>query len=107
MDIMDEALDSFITALKSTDIYTEYRKTLEEVKKDPGLKLRVDDFRKRNYNLQKSEEIDLVEYEKLRSEMVSFRASEPLADAFFDAEAALCRLVQMLTYKITESLDFE
>ena len=83
MDKMDEALDSFIAALKGTDIYHEYRRTLEEVKKDPSLKLRVDDFRKRNYNLQKSEEIDLAEYEKLRSEMVTFRSEEPAADAFF------------------------
>ncbi len=107
MDRMDEALDSFIASLKETDIYLEYRKALEEVKKDPSLKLRVDDYRKRNYNLQKSEEIDLAEYEKLRSEMVNFRAEEPAADAFFDAEVALCRLIQDLTYKITESLDFE
>ena len=104
---MDEALDRFIDVLKGTDIYTEYRHALEEVKKDPALKLRVDDFRKRNYNLQKSDEIDLTEYEKLRSDMVAFRAAEPVADAFFDAELALCRLVQKLTYSITESLDFE
>jgi cell fate (sporulation/competence/biofilm development) regulator YlbF (YheA/YmcA/DUF963 family) len=104
---LDEAIDNFIGFLKDTDIYKEYRSALEELNKDPDLKRRVDDFRQRNYNFQQSEDIDLNEYDQFRSEMVGFRASDQRVDAFLDAELALCRMIQDVSYRITEALDFE
>ena len=104
---LDEAIDNFIGFLKGSDIYKEYRSALEELNKDPELKRRVDDFRQRNYNFQQSEEIDLNEYDQFRSEMVGFRASDQRVDAFLDAELALCRMIQDVSYRITEALDFE
>ena len=107
MENVDEALNNFIDAVKESDIFKEYRTALEELKKDPELKRRVDDFRQRNYNFQQSDEIDLNEYDQFRSEMVGFRASDQRVDAFLDAELALCRMVQDFSYRITEALDFE
>ena len=107
MENTNEALNAYIAAIKSSDIYREYRSALEELKKDPDLKRRVDDFRKRNYNFQQSEEVDLAEYDQFRSEVVGFRAAEPRADAFFDAEIALCRLIQDNNFRIVDALDFE
>ena len=104
---LDEAIDNFIGFLKDTDIYKEYRSALEELNKDPDLKRRVDDFRQRNYNFQQSEDIDLNEYDQFRSEVVGFRAAEPRADAFYDAEIALCRLIQENNFRIVDALDFE
>ena len=104
---LDEAIDNFIGFLKDTDIYKEYRSTLEELNKDPELKRRVDDFRQRNYNFQQSDDIDLNEYDQFRSEMVGFRASDQRVDTFLDAELALCRMIQDISYRITEALDFE
>ena len=104
---LDEAIDNFIGFLKDTDIYKEYRSALEELNKDPELKRRVDDFRQRNYNFQQSEDIDLNEYDQFRSEMVGFRASDQRVDAFLDAELALCRMIQDVSYRITEALEFE
>ena len=104
---LDEAIDNFIGFLKDSDIYKEYRSALEELNKDPELKRRVDDFRQRNYNFQQSDDIDLNEYDQFRSEMVGFRASDQRVDAFLDAELALCRMIQDVSYRITEALDFE
>lgn len=104
---LDEAIDNFIGFLKDSDIYKEYRSALEELNKDPELKRRVDDFRQRNYNFQQSEDIDLNEYDQFRSELVGFRASDQRVDAFLDAELALCRMIQDVSYRITEALDFE
>ena len=104
---IDEAIENFIASLKDTDIYREYVSTLEELNKDPDLKRRVDDFRKRNYNFQQSEDIDLGEYDSFRTEMLGFRAGNPVADQFFDAELALCKMMQDTTYRIIESLDFD
>ena len=107
MEYIEAALQTYIAALKGSEVYQEYRRALDELKKDPDLKRRVDDFRQRNYNFQQSEDIDLAEYDRFRTEVVGFRASEPRADAFFDAELAFCRMMQDMTYKITEALDFE
>ena len=104
---LDEAIDNFIGFLKDTDIYKEYRSALEELNKDPDLKRRVDDFRQRNYNFQQSEDIDLNEYDQFRSEMVGFRASDQRVDTFLDAELALCRMIQDISYRSTEAIDFE
>ncbi|MBP5472217.1 MAG: YlbF family regulator, partial [Lachnospiraceae bacterium] len=82
MDTYDEAMQNFIASIRETDIYQEDREALEELKKDPDLKRRVDDFRKRNYNFQQSEDMDLAEYDRFRTEVVGFRATEPRADAF-------------------------
>ena len=100
-------MQNFIASIRETDIYLEYREALEELKKDPDLKRRVDDFRKRNYNFQQSEDIDLNEYDQFRSEMVGFRASDQRVDTFLDAELALCRMIQDISYRITEAIDFE
>ena len=104
---IDEAIENFIASLKDTDIYREYVSALEELNKAPDLKRRVDDFRRRNYNFQQSDEIDLNEYDQFRSEFVGFRASDQRVDAFLDAELALCRMIQDVSYRITEALDFE
>jgi cell fate (sporulation/competence/biofilm development) regulator YlbF (YheA/YmcA/DUF963 family) len=102
-----EALDAYIAAIKNSDVYKEYRSALDELKKDPDLKRRVDDFRRRNYTFQQSEDINLAEYDQFRSEVVGFRAAEPRADAFFDAEVALCRMIQDNNFRIVDALDFE
>ena len=107
MEYIEAALQTYIAALKGSEVYQEYRRALDELKKDPDLKRRVDDFRQRNYNFQQSEEIDLNEYDQFRSEMVGFRASDQRVDAFLDAELALCRMIQDVSYRITEALDFE
>ncbi|MBP5553615.1 MAG: YlbF family regulator [Lachnospiraceae bacterium] len=107
MEYIEAALQTYIAALKGSEVYQEYRRALDELKKDPDLKRRVDDFRKRNYNFQQSEDIELGEYDSFRTEMLDFRAKNPVADQFFDAELALCKMMQDTTYRITESLDFE
>ena len=106
MDKMDEALDSFIAALKGTDIYHEYRRTLEEVKKDPSLKLRVDDFRKRNHEMQMSEDLDFAKLSAFQEEFKTL-SENPLVDSFLAAELDFCRMMQNINFSIVESVDFE
>ena len=104
---MDEALDNFIAAIKDSDVYAEYRKALEDLKADPDLKRRVDDFRQRNYNFQQSDDINLEEYDRFRTEIMEFRAADQRVDVFLESELALCRMIQKIDFKITEALDFE
>ena len=107
MEYIEAALQTYIAALKGSEVYQEYRRALDELKKNPDLKRRVDDFRQRNYNFQQSEDIDLNEYDQFRSELVGFRASDQRVDTFLDAELALCRMIQDISYRITEAIDFE
>ena len=48
MKHIDDATDEFIAVILSTDAYRNYRRELERVKQEPGLKEQIDEYRKRN-----------------------------------------------------------
>ena len=107
MEYIEAALQTYIAALKGSEVYQDYRRALDELKKDPDLKRRVDDFRQRNYNFQQSDDFNLEEYDRFRTEIMEFRASDQRVDVFLESELALCRMIQKIDFKITEALDFE
>lgn len=102
------AVDTFIDAIKNTEIYQKYLEQLQKIKQYPEKYARVNEFRQRNYELQNSEQTDDLfdkidafekEYEKFRE--------DALVDDFLRAELALCRMMQKIDAMITEKLDFE
>ncbi len=106
MSSVDEAMSNLIREVKETEIYREYRRTLEEVMKVPGLKAQVDDYRKRNFETQMSEQFDFAKMEAFYQEFKHFR-EQPVVDDFLAAELAFCRLIQELNIEFTDALDFQ
>ena len=47
MKNIETELNSFIEIVKSTEVYADYKKTLEKLKENPELFAKVDDYRKR------------------------------------------------------------
>ncbi len=103
---MNEAADRFITAILETDTYKEYRVALEKVKNEPGLKVQIDEFRSRNYEIQMGDECDLGKLDQLEKEFEEFR-EKPLVAEFLAAELAFCRMMQEVNLRITEAIHFE
>lgn len=105
-----EQLDEFIVELKHTKVYLEYQQQLKKICADPELKQRVDDFRRRNYEIQTG-----AHQQNMFDEMERFqRESEHLRDIpmvrdFLSAELALCRMIQKVTTTIVEAVseDFD
>ncbi|MBQ7955002.1 MAG: YlbF family regulator [Lachnospiraceae bacterium] len=108
MEQMKEALEGFMEALKETPDYKNYIREKEKVKAQPKLKEQIDEYRKRNFELQNlTEEENLFErVEQFEREYAQFREN-PLVSDFLAAELALCRLIQEVNLEIAAALDFE
>lgn len=106
MNNIDNATDEFIAAILATDVYASYRQELEKVKREPGLKDQIDDYRKRNFEFQSSTDNDFNKLDRFEKEYENFRANPLVAD-FLAAELDLCRMMQRINTRITAGLDFE
>lgn len=106
MNNIDNATDEFIAAILASEVYENYRKELEKVKSEPGLKEQIDEYRKRNYEFQASVDNDFSNLDRFEREYENFRANPLVAD-FLAAELGLCRMMQRIYTRITAGLDFQ
>lgn len=103
---LDIATEALINAVLATEEYKAYTMELDKVKEFPELKEQIDDFRKRNFQLQSSTDNDFNKLEQFEKEYAAFRENILVQD-FLAAEVDLCRLIQDLNMRITAALNFE
>ncbi|MBO5242506.1 MAG: YlbF family regulator [Lachnospiraceae bacterium] len=107
---LHEQLDEFIVALKHSKVYLEYQEQLKRLCAQPELKQRVDDYRRRNYEIQtQSQQQNMFdEMERFQRESEHLR-DIPMVHDFLNAELALCRMIQKVTTTIVEAVseDFD
>ncbi len=103
-----ESINTLVDTIKNTEEYRDYEFQKEKVKRIPELKQRIDDFRKKNYELQNSPQSDnlMAEVERFQKEYEKFMENPLVAD-FLQAELAFCRLMQDVNVYITAAIDFE
>lgn len=106
MDNLNQATDIFIEAILASDVYQIYRQELDRVKRVPGLKEQIDEFRRRSFELQLSADIDFGKLDRFEKQYENFRY-EPLVADFLAAELDLCRAIQHINMRITAELKFE
>ncbi len=108
MERINKATEDLIKAIRESDSYKNYEVQKEKVKRVPDLKRKIDEFRQQNFMLQNN-----VEAEQLFDQVDVFgREYEdfteiPLVNDFLEAELDLCRLLQEVNLRITESIDFD
>lgn len=103
---LERATDIYIETILDSDVYRLYRTELEKVKQVPGLKEQIDEYRKQNYELQSSDDNDFNKLDSFEKEYENFR-DNPLVADFLAAELDLCRMMQDISARITEALEFE
>ena len=106
MTNLETATDNYIAAIRDSEVYRTYRAELEKVKQYPELKEQIDDFRRRNYEFQSSQDSDFAKLDRFEKEYENFRENPLVAD-FLAAELDLCRMMQRLNIYITAELHFE
>lgn len=106
MNDLNQAVDTFIEAILASETYRTYQAELEKVKQDPELKKQIDEFRKRNFELQLSQDADYERLDHFEKEYESFR-EQPLVADFLAAELDLCRKMQEISMRVVEALNFE
>lgn len=105
---IEKATDSFVETIKNTETYKRYAYEKEKLERLPELKRKIDDYRKRLYEFQNSENQDQLfdQVDRLEEEGASFRAN-PLVSDFLAAELAFCRMMQEIYTKITAEVNFD
>lgn len=106
MNNIDNAVDRLIEAIAESDIYCEYLTQLERVKEQPELKNQIDDFRKRNYELQTGGDADFDKIKQFEKENEDFRENPYVSD-FLAAELAFCRMMQDISIRVVDAMRFE
>ncbi len=106
MNELDSAVSAYITAIKSTETYRNYAAERDKVRQYPELKAQIDDFRKRNYELQSNRDTDFHKIDQFERDYEDFREN-PLVDDFLDAELAFCRMIQRANMQVTAAIDFD
>lgn len=106
MNNVDEALKQLIEAILNSETYTRFNLQLNRVKQVPGLKERIDDFRRRNYEFQNGNDYDFAKLDQFVKEYEDFR-EDPLVSDFLAADLAFCRLIQEINIKITAAINYE
>ena len=94
MDIVTERLNALTDAMRNTIDYQSYLKLEAELDKDKDLNKRVDEFRLRNFSLQKEENVDLFDaVDDIDREFVELRKN-PVVEEYLEAELSVCKMVQ-------------
>lgn len=105
---LEYATLQYVEAIKETDIYKEFHTQLEQLKQDSDKLQKVNEFRKRNFEIQNTFQKDEM-FEKMRAfeqEYEKFR-EDAVVDEFLKAELAFCRMMQEINLLITEKVEFD
>ncbi len=103
---IDEATALLIQEILQSETYKEYKKQCAEVNAEPDLKAQIDEFRRKNFEMQMDPNCALDRIDQFEREYAGFR-EKPLVSEFLAAELAFCRMMQAMNLKITEAIQFE
>ena len=104
---MRKALSQFLEELQESSAFKDYKYQKERIKKVPGMKNRINDFRKKRFEFQKYEGEDLFEkIDEFQRESQNFK-EEPIVREYLAAELEICRLVQEINSAIDDLVDID
>lgn len=108
MSEIEGEIGILINAVKQSKTYQEYDRQKKLLKANPELKARVDEYRMENFKLQNSNDDPRIaeKMEAFADKYADF-IELPQVSAFLDAEVNLCRMMQELTSRVVDSLEFE
>ena len=104
---MRRALNQFLNELQESSAFRDYKYQKERIKKVPGMKERINDFRVKRFEFQNYEGEDLFEkIDEFQKEYQSFK-EEPIVREYLAAELEICRLVQEINNAIDDLVDID
>ena len=108
MGRIDELKAELIQAVLDSEEYREYKRLEAEVSKNADLKRAIDEFRRRNFEIQYNDEIQEIDenISQLEAQYADMR-NQGLAKSYFSAELCLCRPVQDVCVSLVDAVDFD
>lgn len=103
---IEESVERLLEVIRESKVYRDYKKQEEQIMANPELLERVNQFRVKNYRLQKEAESQgLFRVADSISKESSQLRKIPEVNAYLDAELALCKLLQKIGRTVTEGID--
>lgn len=106
MDKINNSLQQLITDILESDIYKEYDAQRIRVNGMPELKEQINEFRRRNLELQTSPNPTFEQIDSFERQYAAFREN-PVVEDFLAAELEFCRLIQDINLRLTDAMHFE
>ena len=104
---MRKALNHFLNEFQESAAFKDYKYQKERIKKVPGMKERINDFRAKRFEFQNYEGEDLFEkIDEFQKEYQTFK-EEPIVREYLAAELEICRLVQEINNAIDDLVDID
>lgn len=110
MDHVKQALDDFIDQVKASETYKVYETQKRNLKQNPELKQKVDEYREQEYIFQqRSSGDEIFEESDQHVRKMEEICENPGVREFLKAEVAYCRMVQKIEDYILKTLavDFD
>lgn len=104
---MRKAVNQFLDEFQNSSAFRDYKYQKERIKKVPGMKDKINEFRKKRFEFQKYQGEDLFEkIDEFQREYQAFK-EEPIVREYLAAELEICRLVQQICGAIDELVDID
>lgn len=104
---MKKALNQFLNELQESSAFRDYKYQKERIKKVPGMKEKIYDFKVKRFEFQSYQGDDLFEkIDEFEKEYQSFK-EDPFVREYLAAELEICRLVQEINSAIDELVDID
>jgi len=109
MQRVNDAVNELIEAITDTEVYEEYQRQLAELNRNPELRVQIDEYRQKNFELQRAN-MDpqklMEETDRFEKEYENFRSIK-LVNSFLSSELAFARMMQEVYEDIMEGINFE
>lgn len=102
----EKIIRDFVENLRMTQEYKLYEYSRERVRMYPGLWEQIDEYRRKNYMLQKSEEDLFDKMDAFDKEYEEFR-SNPVVETYLEAEAAVCKMIREIYEQIASAIELD
>ncbi|MGI6057070.1 MAG: YlbF family regulator [Bilifractor sp.] len=106
MDSVKEKAEELIQALEQSEDYVRYRNLENRLKEMPELRQKINEYRRKVYEMQTSGRDLYDETDYVINEYSPLLRNEIAAD-YLDAESAVCRTVQRIINAISQEIHVE
>ncbi|HIR93603.1 MAG TPA: YlbF family regulator [Candidatus Egerieimonas intestinavium] len=101
---VEKCVKALIYAIRTSESYQNYQRCERELAKEPNLREKLDEFRRRVFEMNTSDQVDIYEEaDRLEQESTELRLI-PVVNDFLAAELEICTTLREVTGRISEEV---
>ena len=101
---VEKCVTALISAIRASEPYQNYHRCEQELEEEPRLREKLDEYRRRVFEMNSSDQVDLSEEaDRLEQESAELRLN-PVVNDFLAAELEVCAMLREATGRISEEV---